>query len=100
MATYDFTTFGNFGNDPHRAEQLTMASAIDLDTIHVELVIGAPIGGHGFRSGYWTGTVGGEPVRFFSSVSHAMDLDAQHKALQRDAALHIAGIRSGYVREG
>jgi len=98
MNTHDFSaSHSNFGNDARRAEQLRLASAIDLDTIRVALTQPAPIGSHGFRTGTWTATVAGETIRFFSSVPHGMELDVQHARLVLDAALHVAGLRSGYI---
>ena len=94
--THDFTTPHSIGSDPRRAAQLQIASTIDLDTIRVDL-LGGPIGGHGFRSGTWSATVAGVPVRFFSSVPHCCDLAEQRDRLRRAAALHIAGVRSGYI---
>lgn len=97
MTTRDFTQDGNFGNDPRRAEQLRLASQIDLDAIDVDVWHG-PIGGHGFRSGHWTAIYQGEEYRFFASVPHACELDQQARFLTIDAARHIAGVKSGYIK--
>jgi hypothetical protein len=97
MPTHDFTRDGNFSRDPRRAEQLRLASTFDLDAIQVD-VMGGPIGSHGFRSGLWTATHAGQTYRFHASIPHQADLAAQRRALQIEAARHIAGIASGYVQ--
>jgi len=97
--TRDFTRDGNFSNDPRRAEQLRLASTLDLDAIQVD-VMGGPIGGHGFRSGTWTATYAGRTYRFNASVPHQAELAAQRRQIAVEAARHIAGVMSGYVAAG
>ena len=92
--TFDFTGWSNYGNDPLRAEQLRIASTIDLPSIEV---LHGPPGGHGFRRGMWSVRFDGQDYRFFTSVPHAAELDEQDRQVRRAAALHIAGLRSGYV---
>ena len=96
MTTYDFTKLGNYGNNPLRAEGLRIASTLDLDAIDVDVWAG-PIGSHGFRRGYWHATApNGRKLRFFSSISHNVELDRQRQALTRDAALAIGLLEAGY----
>ena len=96
-ATVDFTNDSNYGSDPRRAEQLRIASTIDLDQIDVPMM-GQPAGAGGFRRGMWMVRYRGKEYRFYASVSHYADLDKQERMVRIDAALHIAGVESGYVR--
>lgn len=97
MKTLDFTaTHSNTGDNPLRAEQLRIASGLDLLTIDVDVFWGPP-GDHGFRRGMWNAKHEGRRYQFFSSVPHAADLDTQRNMLKEAAALHIAGLRSGYI---
>jgi hypothetical protein len=98
MTTHDFTKGDtNYGNDPRRAEQLRIASQMDLDAIKVDVFFGPP-GNCGFRSGQWTATFEGATYKFPASVSHAAELEQQRQWLTLDAAKHIAGLKSGYIK--
>jgi hypothetical protein len=97
MKTHDFND-SNYGNNPLRAEQLRIASALDLDAIDVD-VFGGPSGSNGFRSGRWTAKYAGRDYTFFASIPHGATLDQQRARLTLDAARHIAGVASGYVKE-
>lgn len=96
MTTNDFTSYSNFANDPRRTAQLQLASAIELDMIKVDVWRG-PAGGCGFRKGTWSASYQGKTYQFFASVPHESGLDVQGRRLTNIAALHIAGIESGYV---
>ena len=63
----DATHAGIVSNDPRRAEQMRLASTLDLDAIEIDFT-GGPSGGHGFRSGIWTATYAGQTYRFHASV--------------------------------
>lgn len=52
-------------------------------------VFGGPIGSCGFRSGWWTGELDGKKFKFYSSISHALDLEEQHERLLNNAAAAI-----------
>ena len=92
-----FSGFSNYGNDPRRAEQLRIAGTINLSDI--EVLCGPP-GACGFRRGTWTVRYEGQDYRFFDSVPHAAERSAQEEMVRVDAALHIAGLRSGYISPG
>lgn len=94
---HDFTGWTNFGNDPRRAEQLLIASTLDLSAINV---VRGPIGSHGFRRGTWTVQHDGQEYSFFASIPHGVELGTQMRMVREDAALHIAGLRSGYIASG
>lgn len=89
MTTHDFTSLSNFGDDPLRGRQLAIASTIDLDQIEVSIVDG-PIGGYGFRRGYWPVAYKGETFRPYVSVPADTDFDDQIAKIRHAAALHIA----------
>jgi hypothetical protein len=96
MNTFNFSVMSNTGNDPRRTEQLRLASQIDLDEITWNPLDGPP-GAYGFRKGTFSVRYHGETVRFFSSVPHQSELAGQAARIIRDAALHIAGMASGYT---
>jgi hypothetical protein len=90
----DFSSYSNFGNDPRRAEQLRIASAIDLNRI---AVVSGPPGAYGFRKGTWTFKYDGAEYKFLTSVPHAAEPEKQNNMVRAAAALHIAGLQSGYI---
>ena len=96
MTMFNFTKLSNYGNDPKRLEALRIASTIDLDAIRAGAFDGPP-GSRGFRTGFWTAEYEGERFKFFASVPHAATFAQQDARLRHDAALHIGGIRSGYI---
>ena len=46
-------------------------------------VFNGPIGGHGFRSGWWPVTIDGQKARVYSSVPHSAELDEQERTVRR-----------------
>jgi hypothetical protein len=65
---------------------------IDTDKIKVDLFYG-PAGGYGFRKGTWTAEYDGQTYKFFASIPHGAELDAQERMLKEVAARHIAAQR-------
>ena len=96
MTMFDFTKLSNYSNNPKRLEALRIASMIELEAIKVGTFAGPP-GGHGFRRGTWIAEYEGEMFKFFASIPHAATFAQQDARLRHDAALHIGGIRSGYI---
>lgn len=99
MSAHNFMHLSNIANDPRRAEQLRIAGTIDLAEITAPWQRHDPPGSCGFRKGHWTREYRGKKYTFFSCVPHAAELAAQEEMVRRDAALHIAGVMSGYIRE-
>lgn len=78
-----------------RSEEISEDSLIEVD------VWSGPIGGCGFRSGYWSVKIGGINFEMFASVPHSLDLFEQEKRLE-DAAhtrLKMAAIGRTYIEK-
>src|SRR5262245_5031690 len=109
MATYDFVGPLKAGeklglkHQPHPdyIEGCRIASTIDLDAISINWG-GGPIGGHGFRTGWWQGEFEEQRFSFYASVPHGADMDQQLRILRKDAAralgLHRAGYCNGTIK--
>ena len=60
-------------------------------TINIKVdVWHGPIGGYGFRKGWWTVDVDGKPYKMFASIPHNLDLDRQRELLLQEAKCRIA----------
>lgn len=70
---------------------------INPDTIAIDTTFG-PAGAYGFRKGLWTATYRGFRFEFFDSVSHAADLAAQKRQLQRTAVRVLLSGRAKAVQ--
>lgn len=61
---------------------------VDPNDVGVDICNG-PIGGHGFRKGYWNVIYKGDTYRIYSCVSHRAELGDQKREVQVSAARKI-----------
>lgn len=89
---------------PNGAYQPLLAEAnriADAAKIKVDVWSG-PIGGHGFRTGWWPVERDGEQAMVYASVSHAAEIEAQRRTVAAAAAQAFAIRdlrRAGYPEE-